>query len=291
VSYTLRPGRRAFTLIELLVVIAIIAVLIGLLLPAVQKVREAAARISCTNNVKQLILAMHNYHTARTGKLPTFEGTSPLQSPFIAFLPYIEQETAYKTFDATGASTAPTRHIVTYQCPSDRTYILGGVASPAGGLTSYSGNYQVFGPATPNISTSFVHGTSSTIVITDKYAQCNSTAGLTPAASLTPNSGNLWIWNRTAYPITSTPPVANMDYAPAIGFPATSGTKATVWPLDTRFLDKPLVADCGLASSPHTGGIIAGLGDGSTRPIAPEISPATWGALLNAGSTVTPEDF
>jgi prepilin-type N-terminal cleavage/methylation domain-containing protein/prepilin-type processing-associated H-X9-DG protein len=130
--------RSGFTLIELLVVIAIIAVLIALLLPAVQSAREAARRIQCTNNLKQLGLALHNYNDSY-GSFPIGRSVFPSTvlpvpysySPFAMLLPFIEQSPVYSSInfnmtnvDQTGNTTAMATAIAGFLCPSDSQQVL-----------------------------------------------------------------------------------------------------------------------------------------------------------------------
>ena len=157
-SVRMSARSRAFTLIELLVVIAIIAVLIGLLLPAVQKVREAAARIQCGNNLKQLSLSAHDYASANGDAMPAFYNQTlngNQEQVFVALLPYLEHSTEYNTFFNPGTTQVNLQRfgvqighrviLKNFSCPSDPTFGNGlGEGDWASG--SYVANYQVFGP-------------------------------------------------------------------------------------------------------------------------------------------------
>jgi prepilin-type N-terminal cleavage/methylation domain-containing protein len=150
---TFKKSRGAFTLIELLVVIAIIAILIGLLLSAVQKVREAANRISCANNLKQIALASQNYESAN-GHLPPGWNSKSWVGTMAYLLPYVEQNNLYNQIPqnafTNGAQSpwyasssdwqAASHRIKTFECPSDNPY-----AAKTGAIVTFQPNSQSVG--------------------------------------------------------------------------------------------------------------------------------------------------
>lgn len=305
----------AFTLIELLVVIAIIAILIGLLLPAVQKVREAAARTQCTNNLKQMSLAVANFDSTYMKIPPAWSSSGPVGdgtnvargtgygSVHFWLLPYMEQNSLY-TSSGTNSGNLCDTLVKPYNCPSDSTtwngtWNFNGVnRSMTTAGTNYAFNLLVFmqqggqwgwNHNTAGIAVAMQDGTSNTVLFAERYKYCApSTGGHTdPIWGANPWSSPNGQWAVPAF-----------GYTTASNSPSVTGNGVTVQFTNrgmnlsgfypdlgeygtsngVPFQVAPNANNCNwyVTQSPHTGVMLTGLGDGSVRGVRSSISILTW---------------
>jgi len=295
-----RSARRggAFTLIELLVVIAIIAILIGLLLPAVQKVREAAARTTCSNNLNQISKAVHNYASSFQDKLPPGMGCGLTGNPTYSsnpfhfeLLPFVEQQGIYNAVGLSGASwgngggvngQTTQAAVKTYRCPSDSTPSGDGArGNNAGGwpVTSYFRNYYLFDNSTYLTPNGGGHqqtlskynignipdGTSNTIGVVERYAdlQSNNCSGTQYAGLYTHHAQERVHWGYSQW----APVYGQWVGISTTSFPANAIPQTGVTARDACYY-RP--------NSGHSGTVQVLLLDGSVRGVSGSIGAQTW---------------
>jgi prepilin-type N-terminal cleavage/methylation domain-containing protein/prepilin-type processing-associated H-X9-DG protein len=315
------PARRsAFTLIELLVVIAVIAILIGLLLPAVQKVREAAARMSCQNKFKQIILAVHNYAGANSDKLPPANfyqvvnaktGNVAQGSAHYAILPYLEEGNVFNLFTAdvpyagygnfTGGLNsnyvpgqgALSVSLKIFSCPSDPTnsngLAVGGPYSGQWGLSCYSYNLVLWGGSYITVNTQF--GVPPQYTIANIPDGSSNTLGLGEQIAGYPGSfgasgfGGQEAYNAWAWPASGTTSLNGPTYGPYSpdpGYCPGGPLYGTNYPMPQAGNVNQIATTT--FSSNHTGLINVAMMDGSVSSVSISISQTTW------NSVITPND-